>query len=88
MSEQVTEAALIAACQAGDALAEVLRFMKEGPAFETSPFDNEPVAKLAEATLAVARIEASQCQVIDEEEREALGQLAAACAKVIDGWVG
>ena len=84
----VNDAALIAACQASDAIAEVLRFVKEGPAYDTSPFNDDPVAKLAEATLAIAQIEANTCQVIDEDEREALGQLAAACAKFIEGWAG
>ena len=82
------DAALLAACQAGDALAEVLRFLKEGPAFPSSPFDNEPVAKLAEALLCTIKIELGTDRVLDTDEQEALGQLGEACAKFIEGWVG
>lgn len=84
----LTNAPLIAAAQAGEALVELLRYSREGAAYSSAPFTNEPVQKLVEAALLAARIELAEEQTQAEEERESLGQLAAACARFIEGWAG
>lgn len=82
--------ALIAAAQASDATAELLRFVREGDAIEGHAFgDAEPVEKLAEAALLAAEIEydglGDPCWA---EEREIVGEFIAACRRFIEGWAG
>lgn len=78
--------ALVAAEQATQAAAELLRFRREGPD-GFSPFgDPEPVALLAEALLRTARIEAASFPATDELNAvyvSEVGQLAAACARFL-----
>lgn len=80
--------ALIAATQAAEAVAELLRFAAEGPGHAGGPFGEfEVVAKLAEALALAAQIERealSQC----EEYCHDLGQLIAAARRFIEGWAG
>lgn len=51
------EAALLAAQLASEATTELLRFAREGAASPASPFTDETVSPLAEATLHALRIE-------------------------------
>lgn len=81
-------AALIAISQATDANASLIRFHLEGPFNDQSPFEQEVVARFAEATLRAIEIELGANRVLDTDEQEALGQLGEACAKFIEGWVG
>ena len=82
-------AAIIAASQANEAVAELLRFAREGDA-GNFPFDNEPVEKLAEAALLAAEIETAGYEGMPAwaGEREMLGQFIAACRRFIEGWAG
>ncbi|MBX9859020.1 MAG: hypothetical protein K2Y20_05430 [Sphingomonas sp.] len=81
-------AALVAVGQATDANASLIRFFLEGPFNDSAPFEDEVVARFAEATLRAIEIELGTNRVLDTDEQEALGQLGAACAKFIEGWVG
>lgn len=83
-------AALVAAAQAAEALAELLRFHGEGPHAYSAFGEVDVVGKLAEALLHATRIERDHMSAKPEwtEDREELSQLGAACAKFIDGWVG
>ncbi|MBT0667001.1 hypothetical protein HT136_01295 [Novosphingobium profundi] len=84
---QAHRSTLLAASLAGDAVAELLRFHIEGPICNW-PFNEEahPVARLAEALLRTARVEASclDIQPLAKDYCESLGQLAAACSKFLD----
>ncbi|WP_324694559.1 hypothetical protein [Novosphingobium sp. RL4] len=81
------DSAFIAAHVAIEAASELLRFKREGFAIGLHPFgDPEPVAQLAEALLRTARVEADLFPGRDGEDqsyREALGQLASACANFL-----
>lgn len=80
--------ALIAAAQASDGLAELLRFLREGDAFLGSPFGEvEPACKFAEAALLCAEMDYDSPH-LDDDERTALGDFIAACRAFIDDWVG
>lgn len=83
-------AALIAAQQATEATAELLRFHTEGPQADNAFGDVDVTQKLAEALLHAARIEQdlAGAHELDAEYRSELGQIAAACARFIEGWVG
>lgn len=88
--DQRRNTALIAAAQASDALAEILRFVREGDAIGIHPFgEAEPVGKLAEALALIGAIELeAYAGPAWAEEREHLGQMVAAARRFIDGWVG
>lgn len=47
---RLRQLALIAASQAANATAELLTIAQEGPLGSRSPFDDEPIEKLADAT--------------------------------------
>ncbi|WP_374414261.1 hypothetical protein [Novosphingobium colocasiae] len=79
--------ALIAASQASEAVAELLRFHREGPQAWSAFGDIEVVCNLAEALKLACEIEAyhlpdHHAPVLSSE----LGQLAAACACYIERW--
>ena len=81
------DSAFIAAHVAIEAASELMRFKSEGFVNGYHPFgDPEPVAQLAEALLRTARIEADHFPQVDKEDqeyREGLNQLAAACASFL-----
>jgi len=81
------DSAFIAGHVAIEAACELLRFKREGCSIGFHPFgDPEPVAQLAEALLRTARIEADLFPGQDQEDkgyREALAQLASACANFL-----
>lgn len=82
-------AAIVAAAQASDATAELLRYAREGAYGQRSAFgETEPTPNLAQALKLAIEIELAEDGILDEEERASLGQLAAACARFIDGWMG
>lgn len=82
--------ALIAACQSSEAVAELLRFRREGPQAYSAFGDIEVVEKLAEAIVHAGRIALDHlgdgCHML--EYREALGQIVHAAANFIEGWAG
>ncbi|GGZ02429.1 hypothetical protein [Novosphingobium colocasiae] len=82
--------ALIAAAQASEAVAELLRFHREGPNWPAPFGDIEVTCKLAEALKLAAEIERDSLHdgAAFDEEREALGQLIHACGNFIEGWAG
>lgn len=86
------EAAIVAASQASEAVAELLRFAREGAHSQTSPFGEEVVAKLAESLKLALDIEdglqADQATYLDDDEIEQLGNLKIAVAAFLEGWVG
>jgi hypothetical protein len=82
-----TEAAIIAAAQATEATAELLRFAREGGVSDASAFDTEVTAKLAEALKLAIDIE-GEAAFLDDEEGALRNQLANALSRFIEGWVG
>lgn len=89
-SVTTTEAAIIAAAQATEATAELLRFAREGAYSDAAPFDEEVVCKLAEALKLAIGIEGDpgDRSYLDPDEHELLGQLEAALARFVEGWAG
>lgn len=85
-----TNTALVAAHQASDALAELLRFCQEGNAIDGHPFgDADPVEKLAEALALTGEIAMrSMVDARDAEYREAIGQVVHAARNFIVDWAG
>ena len=84
-----TEAAIVAAAQASEATCELLRYAREGAHGQRSAFgETEPTPKLAEALMLSIEIELAHDKILDHDERESLGQLQAAAARFIDGWMG
>jgi len=83
-------AALIAAAQAAEAVAELLRFASEGSANDRPFGDIEVVEKLAEALLHAGRIEVDHIASLPgcAEEAYAVSSLTNACANHIEDWVG
>jgi hypothetical protein len=83
-------AALVAATQANEAVAELLRFHTEGPHAHSAFGDSDIVEKLAEALLHAGRIHLDHLGDGGHmrEYRDEIGQLCAACAMFIDGWAG
>lgn len=82
--------ALIAAHSASAALAELLRFAREGNTSLGHPFDDvNAVAQLAEAAAIMAEIEQEDLREREEgwaDDIEMLGQLVAACRKFLVDW--
>lgn len=76
---------LIAATQAVEAGAELLRFHAEGPRCNMPFADDDLVAKLAGACMLAARIEGDHAaeQPAYADYNSSLGQLAAACARFL-----
>lgn len=85
-----TNTALIAAAQASEAVAELLRFCREGNATDGHPFgDAGPVEKLAEALALTGELALrSLTHPREAEYREAIGQLVHAARNFIVDWVG
>jgi len=88
----LVDAALIAAGQASEAAAELIRLARDGTYGDgNSPFcDEEVVGKLAEALKLTIQLQGdpNKCRFLDEEERELVGQLSAALTRFLEGWVG
>jgi hypothetical protein len=82
--------ALIAATQASEAVAELLRYTREGPNWPAPFGDMEVTCKLAEALKLAAQIELEgiESTALLHEQRDELGQIISACARYIDGWAG
>ena len=81
MTKATQRTALAAAAQASDALAELIRYAREG-ANHPSPFGQvEVIELLADATKMA--IEIAWKEGDDDEERQ---QLAAALARYLEGW--
>lgn len=84
-----TEAAIVAAAQASEACTELLRYVREGAYGQRSAFgETEPTHKLAEALKLSIEVELAEDVILTDEERASLGQLQAACARFIGGWMG
>ncbi len=84
-------AAIIAASQASDALAELMRFISEGPHSERSPFgETDVVAKLSEALKLTLEIEGHPRPgtYLDSDELALLTGLKAATDAFLAGWMG
>ena len=80
---------VIAAAQASEAVTELLRFHREGPAGHTAFGDVEVCEKLAEALCLAIAIHVGEGGLApDPEERELLDRLRAACAAYLAGWAG
>lgn len=90
MSDTSASTSLIAATQASEAVAELLRFHREGPQAYSAFGDIEVVEKLAEAIVHAGRTHLEHLGDGDHmhEYREALGQIIHACANFIEGWAG
>lgn len=83
------ENALLAAHQAVDALAVLMRYVREGPFSDSIAFEEEVGAKLAEALGIVLDIEATDADDMMTAEGRALAtDLRDACARYIAGWKG
>ena len=86
------EAAIVAAAQATEATAELLRFAREGEINDRNAFDAEVdvVAKLAEALKLALEIEdhPRADTYLDADELALLNNLKAATAAFIAGWNG
>lgn len=86
------ETAIVAAHQAVDAAAELLRFAREGAACNWPFGDAEPLEKLAEALKIALEIELEhiECQTHPDfaDEKQMKGQMLAACTRFIEGWAG
>lgn len=84
------ESAIIAAAQASDALAEVLRYAQEGNAIGAWPFgESDPTPKFVEAVIRTAEIQIEKFEGHGsfQDEVDQLGQLIAACRKFLQDWV-
>ncbi len=86
----IEEAAIVAAQQATEAVAELLRFHREGAFSERSAFAEEVVGKLAEALNLAMEIEGDpeQSGYLDWEEVEWFRKLKQAVTAFISGWAG
>lgn len=84
------DAALIAAGQASEAVADLIRFARDGECGDEPPFEVEVVGKLAEALKLAIEIhgEPTGRTYPDLEEIELLRPLQAALTRFIEGWVG
>jgi hypothetical protein len=83
----VNPTALVAAAQASEALAEILRFMSEGRALPSWAFDPErnTVSLLAEALRSVAEIEIEDCVgEVWADDRQDLERLIGACTRFLE----
>lgn len=86
-----TEAAIVAAAQATEATAELLRFAREGAYSDRSAFgEAEPVAKLAEALSLALDIDAPDPATthLDDDELALLADLKTSLTRFLAGWVG
>jgi hypothetical protein len=84
-------AAIIAASQASDATAELLRYISEGPYSDRTPFgETDVVAKLAEALNLSLDLEGEPRPDthLDDDELALLANLKIAVSSFIAGWVG
>lgn len=86
----IEETATVAAAQATEATAELLRFAREGAHSARAPFGEEVVGKLAEALGLALEIEGEplETSILDENERALLANLKTAVAAFINGWFG
>ncbi|MFY9351662.1 MAG: hypothetical protein WBL20_07810 [Sphingobium sp.] len=84
------EAAIVAASQASEATAELLRFIRQGAYSERAPFDVEVTGKLAEALKLSIDIEGDPApdSILDDDERKLLTDLRDALVAFLEGWVG
>lgn len=84
-----TESAIIAASQASEATAELLRFAREGGVSDTTSFADDAVGKLAEAlSLAIGIEGIDPDTLVDDEQSDLLIALNTSLANFIEGWVG
>lgn len=90
MSLTLEEAAILAAAQGSEAVCELLRFAREGGYTDASPFNDDVVAKLAEALKLSIDIEwtPEKASWLDEDERALIANLKAAVDAFLEGWAG
>jgi hypothetical protein len=86
------EAAIVAASQATEATAELLRYAREGAATNRAAFTEEVVGKLAEALKLAIEIDADAVlpgpnSTLDPDEQALFVNLRGAAEAFIDGWV-
>lgn len=86
---QSRDKALAAAHGAQEAAAELIRFVREGPAYRRPPFgDVESVEMLADALAQTLEIEnAEQGADGHPDDADARNQLLGALKRFLDGWV-
>ena len=87
------EAAIVAASQAAEAVAELLRYAREGAASTHAAFAEEVVGKLAEAIKLAIEIDAEAllpgpAATLQADELELFVNLRHAADALLDGWVG
>lgn len=87
------EAAIVAASQAAEAVAELLRYAREGAASTHGAFAEEVVGKLAEAIKLAIEIDAEAllpgpATTLQADELELFVNLRHAVDALLDGWVG
>lgn len=83
-----TEAAIVAAAQASEATAELLRYAREGADSERRAYgEAEPVEMLAEALKLAIEIQLGD-KPIATDERAKLDGLHATLTDFIEGWAG
>ena len=86
------EMAIAAASQASEAVVELLRFAREGEHSAEFAFEEEAVAKLADALKIALGIEASRLPACvdrfgeDQESADLLNQLQGALTRFLEGW--
>ncbi|MBV2147916.1 hypothetical protein KRZ98_06375 [Sphingobium sp. AS12] len=90
MSLTLEESAIVAAAQASEAVSELLRFAREGNYTEASPFNDEVVAKLAEALKLAIGIDDTPHKScwLDANELALFANLRAAAVAFLEGWAG
>ncbi|WP_066483623.1 MULTISPECIES: hypothetical protein [unclassified Sphingomonas] len=89
MSAPASATALAAASSAANALAELLRFAREGePPVANGAFEPDTIEQLADALKLAIDVElpAVLANGIDQEGAEMLAQLSAALARFLEGW--
>lgn len=90
MSLTLEESAIVAAAQASNAVSELLRFAREGSYTEASPFNDEVVAKLAEALKLAIDIDDTphKSRWLNADELALFANLKTVVTAFLEGWAG
>ena len=83
---KLTDKSLLAATQASEATAELLRYTREGPAGFTAFSEIDVVGKLTEALVLAIDLELNEIDGVNPGEAAALRALQSTAKSYIAGW--